>query len=103
MKSKRQIEEYVEAAMNSLEGLQPATANPFLFTWIQQRIANKHYAESYGAVMYRLAIAIVIFLIVNVFSYGKMMDSNTADNTSENSIEAFATDYGLTDNSTNIN
>ena len=101
--SKKQIEEHVEATMNSLEGLQSAIANPFLVTRIEQRLANKYSVETYGKKMFGLAIAILLFIVLNVFSYEKIANSKSAVNTSANGIEAFASDYGLTDNSTNIN
>jgi hypothetical protein len=103
MKSKKEIEEQVEAAMPCLDSLQPATANPFLFTPIEQRLANKYATETYGRKMFSLALAIILFIVINVFSYERLTNSNSSASSVANGLEAFASDYDLSENSTNTN
>jgi hypothetical protein len=92
MKRNLQIEEQVDAAMRSLDGLQPAEANPYLFTRIQQRMQNKRQLNSFSHLMLKLAVALILFIGVNVFTYERITGSS---NTSNTGIEAFATDYDL--------
>jgi hypothetical protein len=42
MKNKQQMEQWVEEAMNSFDGASRATANPFLFTRIQERLRQQN-------------------------------------------------------------
>ena len=93
MKRNGNINEEVEQAMQSLDGLQPATANPFLYTRIMQRMKNRVQDKTYGSQMFRLAMVLLIFIAINVFTYDKFAGSNTSDN--KTGVEAFASDYGL--------
>jgi hypothetical protein len=100
MKKNIPIEQLVDAAMNSLDGLQPAEANPFLYTRIEQRLKNQQQVETYGKSMFRLALVLIAFIILNVFTYDKLSSNNNMSQ-SKTGAEAFASDYGLQQNMDN--
>ncbi len=95
------LEEEIDAAMQSLEGMQPAVANEFLYTRIQQRIRNKQEAKGFGNIMFRLAVVLLVFIAANVFTYEKIGSDATPSN-GKSSIETFASDYGLSNSGDNI-
>jgi hypothetical protein len=92
MKRNIPIDDQVNETMQSLDNLQPAKANEYLFTRIQQRIENRKQLNNYSQLMFRLAIVLIVFIGINVFSYEKLY-SDVSSGTSD--IEAFAADYGL--------
>jgi hypothetical protein len=92
MKRNLQVEQKVDRAMQSLDGLAPAEANPYLYTRIQQRLQNKQQSGSFSSMMFRLAVVLIIFIAINVFTFEKF-SANTGS--SKTTIESFATDYDL--------
>ena len=101
MKKNLLNEPQAELALQSLEGLSPAPANPYLFTKIQQRILNKKNTHAYGNMMFRLAIVLLIFIAANLCTYEKIT-SEPGKGNNNTSIEAFASDYGLSESGENI-
>ena len=101
MKKNLLTEQQAEAAMQSLEGLSPASANPYLFTRIQQRMLNKKTAYTYGNMMFRLAIILLLFIAANLFTYEKIT-GEPGEGNNNSSIESFASDYELSESRENI-
>lgn len=102
MKIIKNIEENIEATFNSIEALEPAKANPFLFTRIEQRMKNKMQLNTYGSLLYKLAVALIIFIAVNVYTYSKFYNTNVVESSTGKGINAFATEYGLQQTADNI-
>lgn len=102
MKDFKDIEERVEATLNSIEGLVGAEANPFLLTRIEQRLRNEEQVNVYGKWMFRMAMTLILFIGLNVFSYSKFSNSTTATTTTGTGINAFANEYGLQQTADNI-
>jgi hypothetical protein len=94
------IEELVGNTLKSLDGVERAAANPFLYTRIKQRMKNRYEgAPSYQKkLMPVLAIALVFFISLNVVSFYKVNTKDTsAANSSSGSIENFANEYNLSE------
>jgi hypothetical protein len=96
------IERRIEETLNSLDGLQHAEANPFLYTKMEQRLRNKHEGVASGNTFYRLAFALIIFIVLNVFTYTKFHSVDTTNGAAKTGIEAFASEYGLQQSAVNI-
>jgi hypothetical protein len=96
------IERRIEDALNSLEGLQPAEANPFLYTKIEQRLRNRHEGFVSSNTFYRLAFALLIFIVLNVFTFTKFHPVDATNGETKTGIEAFASEYGLQQSGVNI-
>jgi hypothetical protein len=95
-------ERRIEDALISLEGLQHAQANPFLYTKIEQRLRNKHEGVTSSNTFYRLAFALIIFIVLNVFTYTKFHSVDATNGATKTGIEAFASEYGLQQSGVNI-
>lgn len=64
------IQAKIEAALNSLEGIQSAVANPLLLQKIEERIQSNHAGQPIEPakvryIAFRLAIAACIVLVLN--------------------------------------
>ena len=104
MKAYKNIQEKVEQAFKSIEDLERAKANPFLFTRIEQRMRSRAQLQLYGSWMYKLAMVLILFIAINVYSYSKLWDSSTlkASSSQSTDIDAFAKEYGLEQNADQI-
>lgn len=83
----------VDEILNSLNGIQPATANHFLY----QRIRAKMQLANNNAAFkktYALAFALIIFLAVNIFTIVSLY--KPAIQNTNASIQSFANDYAIT-------
>jgi len=98
MKDKRHIQEQVDKTLESLDGIQRASANPFLFTRIQARLQKEetNFWSQAFALMSRpkvafagVAIAIMINAIV-LFESRSESVKNTQDDE-----QVFASEYNL--------
>jgi len=71
MKSQQEIEALSNQALNSLDNLQPAEANAFLYSKIRNRMLSNRRDETakYTRLMVRLSAALVLFVCVNLTSY----------------------------------
>jgi hypothetical protein len=99
MKNEKNIQKEVEQAMQSIEGMHRAEANPFLYTRVMQAIENKKAGPaSEKKWVPRLAFALLIFMSVNVYTFIHFQRSET-QSTTKQGIEAFANEYGFSDNS----
>jgi hypothetical protein len=95
------IERKIEETLNSLENIQRAEANSYLFTRIEQRFKN-HEQVANGNTFYRLAFALILFIIMNVFTYTKFQSNGVNQGGTKSGIETFATEYGLQQTGVNI-
>jgi len=93
------IQQQIEQTLNSLDGLQKAEANPYLYTRIEQRLKNKQPAN-YESTFYRLAWALIIFIALNVFTYIRISGNNQS--AIKTGIESFAAEYGLQQTTINL-
>jgi len=101
MKDKRQISEEVDKTLDSLDGIQRASANPFLFTRIQARLQReeKNFWSQAFAFISRptvafagIAVAIIINAVV-LFESRSEPVKNTQDEE-----QVFASEYNLSTN-----
>jgi hypothetical protein len=89
------IEQRVHETLDSLDGIRRAEANPYLYTRIEQRIRNRYEPSYPGKLMPVLAMALVLFISLNVLSYLKVDTGSTSVKAPGNGIESFATEYYL--------
>ncbi len=87
---KEQLRHKVEETLNSLDDLQRAEANPFLYGRIRNRL------ESYKEVIskpiaWRMAIALGIVALVNIISILHF----SKDHQKNNGVELVATEYSI--------
>jgi hypothetical protein len=96
MKKELNIEKRVNEALNSLDGVQRATSNPFLFTRIQQRLAAKNSPWEKAATFLArpvFAVAIIaVFLTVNIWAANKKSQVNLATK-QQMAEQLFASEY----------
>jgi hypothetical protein len=101
MEDKRHIQEQVDKTLDSLDGIQSASANPFLFTRIQARLQKEEtnfWSQAFTfisrpAVAFAgVAIAIIINAIV-LFESRSEPVKNTQDEE-----QVFASEYNLSTN-----
>jgi len=97
----KNIEQLVNETLNSLDGVERVEANPFLFTRIEQRLNNRYRtsASTKQRLMPVLAVALVLFISLNVFSYFKVNNDNSSatSSKSDNGIETFSNEYNLSE------
>jgi hypothetical protein len=94
------IQKLVDDTLSSLDDTQRAEANPYLYTRIEQRLKNRYAAApSYQKkLMPVLAIALVLFISINVVSLFKVNTTDTsASKKSASGIENFANEYNLSE------
>jgi hypothetical protein len=102
MKSKEHIQNEVERTLNSLDGMQRAASNPYLFTRVKARIEKdeKNFWTSAIAFMSRPAVAfttILIALFINAAVFYESRSEQPSQSASEGE-QLFASDYNLSDN-----
>ena len=101
MKDKRQIREEVDKILDSLDGIQRASANPFLFTRIQARLEKeeKNFWSQAFAFISRPAIAfsgVVIAILINAFVFFESRSEPLKNTQDEEQV--FASEYNLSTN-----
>jgi len=101
MKDKRHISEEVDKTLDSFEGIQRASANPFLFTRIQARLQKEEknfWSQAFAFIskptvaVAGVAIAIIINAVV-LFESSSESPRNTQDDE-----QVFASEYNLSTN-----
>jgi len=101
MKDKRHIQEQVDKTLDSLDGIQRASANPFLFTRIQARLQKEEtnfWSQAFAFISRPMvafagvAIAIIINAVVLLESRSESV-KNTQDDE-----QVFASEYNLSTN-----
>jgi hypothetical protein len=99
MKNEKNIPQKVEQTIQSMEGMHRAEANPFLYTRVMQAIENKKAKPAFEKKWVpRLAFALLIFMSVNIYTFIHFQKPET-QSTTKQGIEAFANEYGFSDNS----
>jgi hypothetical protein len=93
----KSIEQLVNETMESLEGVQQAPANPFLYTRIEQRLKSRQEYSYQRKLMPVLAIALVLFISLNVLSYLKVNNEPASVKNTGSGIENFANEYNLSE------
>ena len=101
MKDKRDIPEEVDKTLDSLDGIQRASANPFLFTRIQARLQKeeKNFWSQAFAFISRPAIAfsgVAIAIIINVVVLFESRSESLGNIQDEEQV--FASEYNLSTN-----
>jgi hypothetical protein len=82
MKSQKNIDREVNKTMNALEGLVPATTDPFFYSRLSAKLENRDQAENEESFSFGFAFsmaAVVIFLTLNIASitlYGNQFVDN---------------------------
>lgn len=103
MKSSQQIQNKIEETLQSLEGVQRASANPYLFTRIQARLQNSQDKrwQQIVAVISRPSVAVaglVLILLLNgavVFNQEKSTAVNNVTVAGQSGEQTFADEYSL--------
>jgi hypothetical protein len=75
-------EKRIEEILNSLDDVQRAEANPFLFQKIKTRMQPKDEPMLTMQMGWRLAIALVTVLILNLFTFQHLKGEKTSENAS---------------------
>jgi hypothetical protein len=104
MKNKLQMEQWVEEAMNSFDGASRATANPFLFTRIQERLRQQNSPwEKVANFIAKpaFAIAVVILFLSANFYVASQEKAEKLAKEKQNNEQLFAAEYGSNSNLSN--
>jgi hypothetical protein len=91
----------IEEILNSLDGINQAKANPFMFTRIMASYTVAEDLEPVKPILIVKYAAIVLALLaINVWAINRYMSSGNED-TNKSSVTEIAGEYGLNDNTTN--
>lgn len=70
MKTQQEIEQLTENTLNSLDGLKPLEANPYLYAKILNRMGQARQATAkHARLMFRLSMALLLILFINIGSF----------------------------------
>lgn len=104
MKNDQALQQWVDQALESADGLPRAAANPFLFTRIQQRIREKNSPwEKVTSFIARPAFAaaiVISFLAANIYVANKEKQERLAKEKQTNE-QMFAAEYSTSSNLSN--
>jgi hypothetical protein len=104
MNNKQQLEQWVDEALNSFDGATRATANPFLFTRIQEQLRQQNSPwEKVANFIAKPAFAIavvILFLSANVYVASQEKAEKLAKEKQSNE-QLFASEYGSGSNLSN--
>jgi hypothetical protein len=93
----KNIDHEVRSTLSSLDGIERAGAGPYFYTRLEQKLRNRQESVYYGKLMPVLAVALVLFLIINVLSlFGTAGRGNA--NEAGSGLDGFATEYNLSEN-----
>lgn len=100
MKNKQEIERQVEQTLNSLNNLQAAEGNEYLYSKIINRMQyNRQETVKTNQLMLRLSLALALFVCVNGMSYYVLSSrASKSPNQSASGKSAFADTYQLNGN-----
>ena len=101
MNDKRHIQEEVEKTLNSLDGIQRATSNPYLFARIRARLEREEKSLWSKALTFisrpLVAVpAIVLTILINTAIFFEFKSEKVQ--TPQDEEQAFAREYNLGDN-----
>ena len=102
MKNKEQIQREVDKTLDSLDGIQNASANPYLFTRIKSALEKEEKNVWSRALSFisqpSVAFAtIIIALFINAIMLFQSRSAQPSSSSREGE-QGFATDYNLADN-----
>jgi hypothetical protein len=101
MSNIKRIQDEAEKTLNSLDGIQRAAANPYLFTRIKARLENEKKGF-WGKALTLLSLpsvavpAIVLTILINTAIFFEFKPDKVQ--TSQDEEQAFASEYNLSDN-----
>ena len=98
MNDKREIQKQVEATLDSLDGIQRAAANPYLFTRIRSELDKEERSFWSIAISFISRPAVAIAAIVVVISVNAAVFLQSRSQTKQSAQEGeqlFATEYNL--------
>jgi len=100
MNDKRHIQEEVEKTLNSLDGIQRATSNPYLFARIRARLEREEKSLWSQALTFisrpLVAVpAIVLTILINTAIFFEFKSEKVQ--TPQDEEQAFASEYNLSD------
>ena len=104
MKSPREIEELADRAFNSLDNLQQAEANEYLYSKIKNRMlmSRQESAAKNTRLMYGLSAALLLFVCINITSFYLLSRPAQAQvKKADTGISAFSDAYFPKDNTYN--
>jgi len=96
----KHIDQKVEDTLHSLDGIQRAEIDPWFYTRVAQRLANRQqqYASGLHKLMPALALVLVLFISLNAVSYFKAgITTVTPAATGGSDLENFANEYNLSE------
>lgn len=98
MEKRDLIETEIEKTLNSLDGMDRAEVNPFLYTKIANRLDEQETSES--RFNFKVAIAVVIVcLLINLVTYFySPWNSYTTEYDRETKLQTVATEYSFSNN-----
>jgi nucleoside phosphorylase len=101
MKAKKHIEQEVDKTLDSLDGIQKAVANPYLYTRIKAKL-EKVEKSVWGIVISfvgRPAVALAAVLLVVLINASIIFKSGSgeAQSTGQDPEQLFASEYNLSD------
>ncbi len=102
MKNKQEIEKLAEAALSSLDNLQPVDANEFLHAKVlnKMRMIEVNERKTYNRLMLKLSAALGIFICINGVSfYALKQQQHKTGKKATTGVAAFAEEYSLKNNS----
>jgi hypothetical protein len=95
MKTKSEIDNLADAALNSIDNLQEVDANPFLYGKIQSRFAAIKLQHNLNIkIMSRLSIALLLFIGLNAGSY-YLLNRQQKTEKEATAAQAIASEYNL--------
>src|ERR1041385_7707630 len=102
MDNKKHIQEEVEKTLNSLDGMQRAAANPYLFTRIKARVEKDERSFWSNALTFisrpSVAVpAIVLTILINTAIFFEFKSERVQ--APQDVEQAFASEHNLSDNS----
>ena len=99
MKNKQYIQKEVDETLSSVDGIQRATANPFLFTRIKEKLAVKEKGiwGIAASIITRPAFAIVAFVLIVLINLAIFFKNQpeSVQTATQDDEQLFASEYNL--------
>lgn len=96
MSKKHDIQEQVARAMNSLEGLSPAAANPHLYTRIKAKLEQERSSWSWlAAFLSRPAVAVALVLFVILLNVLTITSKKPGSDDHNDQLVSIAQEYSF--------
>jgi hypothetical protein len=92
-----EAEKMAEQALNSLDGIQPAPVNGFLYTRIHNRMdALRQTGPGRLQFQYRLSVFVLMLcIVINLFAWMALYPGQSNTQAQQNDLNGFAQEYGL--------